>query len=284
MKGDRVETIIGGTNTLTVNRKTDIGYMLDSSIGEIFLHFNESNHENLKPGSKVEAFLYFDQKGRLAATLKKPYITILSPGFLKVVSVIDELGVFLDLGISKDILLSADDLPRSFDLWPEIGDMLYVTIKVKGKLVAKIASKEEIKLKPTNSLSLKDEVEAYILKIGKEGINLLSQEGHQIFVHRSMYKEQVRVGQKVNVKITYISDKGYTGSLIAQKEEAIYDDANKILSHLIRYGDLNLDANSSPEEIKEIFNMSKKAFKRAIGNLYKERKVLFKDGKTLLVK
>lgn len=284
MKGDRVETIIGGTNTLTVNRKTDIGYMLDSSIGEIFLHFNESNHENLKPGSKVEAFLYFDQKGRLAATLKKPYITILSPGFLKVVSVIDELGVFLDLGISKDILLSADDLPRSFDLWPEIGDMLYVTIKVKGKLVAKIASKEEIKLKPTTSLSLKDEIEAYILKIGKEGINLLSQEGHQIFVHRSMYKEQVRVGQKVNVKITYISDKGYTGSLIAQKEEAIYDDANKILSHLIRYGDLNLDANSSPEEIKEIFNMSKKAFKRAIGNLYKERKVLFKDGKTLLVK
>ncbi|TNF08139.1 MAG: hypothetical protein EP317_03590 [Bacillota bacterium] len=275
---------IGDVNQLTVNRKTDIGYMLDSSDGEIFLHNNESNYQALKPGDHVDAFLYFDQKGRLAATLKTPLITTTRPGFLTVTDVVPELGVFLHMGIAKDILLSKDDLPFKLESWPIKGDQLYVVIKVKGKLVAKIATKEEIILKPSSSLQLKDKINCFVQKIGREGVNLLSKEGHQVFVHHTMVKETLRLGEEKEVKITYISDKGYTGSLIEQKEVSIYDDANRILTHLIRYGDLNLTSDSTPEEIDETFQMSKKAFKRALGHLYKERKIDFVDNKTILVK
>jgi predicted RNA-binding protein (virulence factor B family) len=275
---------IGDINQLTVNRKTDIGYMLDSSEGEIFLHNNESNYQELKAGDKVDAFLYFDQKGRLAATLKTPLITTSRPGFLTVSDVIPSLGVFLHMGIAKDILLSKDDLPFNIEQWPIKGDQLYVTIKVKGKLVAKVALKEEIKLKPEQPLSVKDKVNCFVQKIGREGVNLLSKEGYQVFVHHSMIKETLRLGEEKEVKITFISEKGYTGSLIEQKEVSIYDDANRILTHIIRYGDLNLTADSTPEAIYDIFQMSKKAFKRAIGHLYKERKIVFVDGKTILVK
>ncbi|MBE0700736.1 MAG: S1 RNA-binding domain-containing protein, partial [Acholeplasmataceae bacterium] len=52
---------IGEINRLNVLRKTDIGYMLDASDGEVFLHNNESNHQNLKTDDTVDAFLYFDQ-------------------------------------------------------------------------------------------------------------------------------------------------------------------------------------------------------------------------------
>ncbi|MCF7930158.1 MAG: hypothetical protein K9L02_01455 [Acholeplasmataceae bacterium] len=275
---------VGEINELVVNRKTDIGYMLDSDEGEVFLHNNESLFQELKSGDVVQAFLYFDQKGRLAATLKEPIITVGRPGFLKVSAVHESLGVFLDMGIAKELLLSADDLPFDKEEWPQKDDVLYVSIKVKGKLVAKLVSKEESKLEPTEPLELKKTISARVQKIGREGANLITDDGHWIFVHHSMYKEPLRYGQEVNVKVVYHSEKGYTGSLAPQKEIAIFDDANIILSHMIRKGDMQLTADSTPEEIFEEFKMSKKAFKRALGHLYKERKIDFVDGKTILIK
>ncbi len=275
--------MVGDVNKFEVNRKTDIGFMLDSDEGEIFLHNNESLHQELTPGMTVDAFLYFDQKGRLAATLKTPIITVGRPGFLKVTAVHEYLGVFLDMGIAKELLLSADDLPLNKELWPQVGDTLYVGIKVKGKLVAKLVSKEDSKLKPEAPIELKETIAAYVQKIGREGVNLITVDGHWIFVHNSLYKEALRYGQEVNVKVTFHSEKGYTGSLVPQKEIALFDDANIILSYMIRKGDMQLTADSTPEEIYEIFKMSKKAFKRAIGHLYKERKINFVDGKTILI-
>jgi hypothetical protein len=188
------------------------------------------------------------------------------------------------MGIAKDILLSKDTLPLSIEQWPQKGDKLYVTIRVKSKLVAKIASSEEIQLKTNTKLSVKDKVVAYVQRIGKEGVNLLTLEGHPIFVHHSMIKESIHLGEEKEVKITYISDRGITGSLIEQKEVSMFEDANRILTHLIRYGDLNLTSDSSPEDIYHTFQMSKKAFKRAIGHLYSERKIDFVEQKTVLVK
>ncbi|MBN2299900.1 MAG: hypothetical protein JXC31_01805 [Acholeplasmataceae bacterium] len=274
---------VGDINNFEVNRKTDIGYMLDSDEGEIFLHNNESLHQELASGMTVEAFLYFDQKGRLAATLKTPYITVSRPGFLKVSAVHESLGVFLDMGIAKELLLSTDDLPLDKTMWPQVGDTLYVGIKVKGKLVAKMISKEEFKIKPENPLVLKETVKAFVQKIGKEGVNLLTSDGHWIFVHHSLIKQNIRYGQEVDVKVTFLSEKGYTGSLAPQKEVALFEDANIILSYMIRKGDLKLTTDSTPEEIYDMFQMSKKAFKRALGHLYKERKIDFVDGKTILI-
>jgi predicted RNA-binding protein (virulence factor B family) len=275
---------IGETQNLKVDRKTDIGYMLTSDKDEVFLHFNESLHQTLNPGDLVDAFLYLDHKGRVAATLKTAYLSVERPAFLDVKDVHPQLGVFLDMGISKDLLLSKDDLPFDKDLWPKVGDKLYVSLYVKGKMVAKIANKSDIDLKPEAVLKPKDKIECYVYQIGKIGLNLLSLEGHQVFVHESMYQGKHRLGQKEDVTVTFISEKGINGSLIEQKEVKLFDDANIILSHLIRYGDMNLDSNSSPEDISKVFDMSKKAFKRALGHLYKERKIDFIDGKTKLVK
>ncbi len=275
---------IGETQKLRVDRKTDIGYMLTSDKDEVFLHFNESLHQTLNPGDLVDAFLYLDHKGRVAATLKTAYLSVERPAFLDVKDVHPQLGVFLDMGISKDLLLSKDDLPFDKALWPIVGDKVYVSLYVKGKMVAKIANKSDIILEPETVLKPKDKIECYVYQIGKIGLNLLSLEGHQIFVHESMYQGKHRLGQKEDVTITFISEKGINGSLIEQKEVKLFEDANIILSHLIRYGDLDLDSNSSPEDINQVFDMSKKAFKRALGHLYKERKIDFVDGKTKLVK
>ena len=144
---------VGEINNLIVNRKTDIGFMLDSDEGEVFLHNNESMHQDLQPGQEVDAFLYFDQKGRLAATLKEPLITVGNPGFLSVAAVHETLGVFMDMGIAQELLLSVDDLPFDKEEWPQQGEILYVSIKVKGKLVAKLVSREDFPVVTTSSVT-----------------------------------------------------------------------------------------------------------------------------------
>src|SRR5690554_3245251 len=177
---------IGETQQLVVDRKTDIGYMLTSEQDEVFLHFNESLHQTLNPGDLVDAFLYLDHKGRVAATLKIPFISVERPAFLEVKDVVSSLGVFLDMGISKDVLLSKDDLPFDYDLWPMVGDMIYVVLHIKGKMVAKLASKSDIILKLEETLNVKDEFDCYVQNIGKNGLNLLSNKRNLVFVYRCM--------------------------------------------------------------------------------------------------
>ncbi|MFU8793621.1 MAG: S1-like domain-containing RNA-binding protein [Acholeplasmataceae bacterium] len=276
--------IVGKINQLTVNRKTDIGYMLETGQEEVFLHFNESNHEHLEPGQSVEAFLYFDQKGRLAATLTKPLLTKDTQAFLRVTDVVPQLGVFLDMGISKELLLSIDDLPDDFTQWPQVDDMIYSSLKIKNKFVAKIPLKSEIALKPKEALLLKSQVNAYVYRFQKEGIQLLTTDGHVIFVHQTQMERPYRLGEAVSVKVVYLSDQGYSGTLGIQKEVAMQQDALLIMAYLEKHERLPLTAQSSSEEIKAYFNMSRKAFKRALGTLYKAKKVDFIEHNTIIVK
>lgn len=269
---------VGAIYQMTVNRKTDIGYMLHLGQDEVFLHFNESLHQELNAGDVVEAFLYYDNKGRIAATLRKPLITLGQKAWLEVTDVVPSLGVFLDMGIQKGVLLSIDDLPLNPLEWPQPKDQLYITLKLKGKLVAKLVHRTSQDQK--EGLELKQSADAFVQTIGKDGINLLTVNDQWIYVHKSMIKHPVHLGQKVSVKVTYLSDKGYTGSLMEQKEVARFSDAEIIMDHLEHHGDLPLTADSSPEEIQQYFDLSKKAFKRALGLLYRERKVIFEEGKT----
>ncbi len=270
----------GEIHKLKVLRKTDIGYMLSDEESEIFLHFNESMHRELSVDDIVDAFLYYDQKGRVTATLHTPLITLGRPARLKVISVNPNLGVFLSMGISKDILLSKDDLPLNEDKWPHVDDEIYVKMIHKNRLTVKPVNKQDIK--DHGELEIKASYPAVVQRIGHSGINLLTDDDIWVFVHESMYKEAVWIGKRVDVTITNLSEKGYLGSLIKQKQEQMVDDADVVLQYLIKHKQVGLDSQSSPEDINRIFKMSKKAFKRAIGILYKQRRVDFIDGKTVL--
>lgn len=273
---------IGQTNTLKVIRKTDIAYVLRSdSNEEVFLHVNESNHQVLTPNQLVDAFLYYDAKGRLAATLAKPFIEVGRPGILSVVSVNPSLGVFMDLGISKDVLLSKDFLPQNLEEWPQENDELLVELIHKNRLVAKPLSYQELRVIVGN-LELHEEVSGHIQDLGKIGVFVLTQAGNTILVRKSNLRGSYRLGQKVNVKVTYISEKGYEGSLIGTKEHVRVDDASLIMKVIDEHGGIMpYTADTDSETITQAFGLSRKAFKRALGLLYKDRKVKFENGKTI---
>ncbi|MDD2260188.1 MAG: S1-like domain-containing RNA-binding protein [Acholeplasmataceae bacterium] len=275
--------IIGDINKLKVDRKTDIGYMLSDGNEQVFLHNNETNHEELRDNQMVDAFLYYDFKGRLAATLSKPIITVNRAAFLEVVDVKRSLGVFVNNGVSKDLLVSKDDLPTDYLSWPTLGDKLYLTIKVKGRLVGRRPSKNEINLAHTNTVNENDKLSGFVIQIIHEGINVLTEDLHLVFVHQTQMRKSYRLGEKVDVKVIRVYEHTINGSLIKQKENMIHGDAGIILDYLENHGKMKFNNESSPEAIMETFKLSKKAFKRALGHLYKERLITFEGEYTIFI-
>lgn len=274
---------MGRKNTLEVLRVTDIAYVLTDGIEEIFLHKKQATRDLLE-GESVDVFVYFDNLKRKTGSMIMPKLDVDTPAFCEVVDVKRHLGAFIDVGLVKDLLLSRDDMPHLRSQWPQQGDKLFIRMKVsRNQMTAKVIPRFETMhyLTPDRELEIGDKIDAYVIYHTEEGMVLLSEEGHNIFVYAKHFRGQYRLGQQANVKIVNIRpDQTYNGSLIEQKEIMMGKDAEMILDYLSKnQGSMEITDKSDPELIMETFNMSKGAFKRAIGNLYKSRTILIEDGK-----
>lgn len=280
---------IGEINTLEVKHKSDIGYTLKNDLdNEILLPFNQTTRE-FEIGETIDVFILLDSKKRLVASFNTPFIKVDAPGFVKVTNSVKNLGIFIDNNVLKDPLISCDDLPLNNELWPIIGDTVLCKLKATPtQLIAKLISPEEAKgmFKPITKLNKFDKVDAIVLKNGVEGVNLITIEGHNIFVYYKHRRRDYHIGEQVVVTITNVCEcNNYNGTLLNSKVPLIKEDADIILKYLEdNDGVMNITAKTNVETIENNFNMSKASFKRALGNLYKKRLIEFKDDKTYLVK
>jgi hypothetical protein len=280
---------IGEINKLVVKRISDLGYMLENDEEEeVLLHFKQALKE-LEIGDTVNVFLFFDSKRRITATCEKPFITVNHPGFVKINDSLEGLGLFINNNIIKDHLISQDDLPVNRKVWPIIGDTVLCKLKATStQLIAKLLSINEAKdlFKPEKALKKGDKVTAIVLKIGYDGINFITLEGHNIFVHYKQKRKDYRIGEEASITINNVGENNnYNGTLLEAKVPLMENDAEIILRYLkSKNGVMNFTTASDVRGIEKTFNMSKAAFKRALGNLYKKRIIEFKDNKTYLVK
>jgi len=278
---------LGNYNDLTVLRETDISWLLTDGENEIFLHKKEADRRYAE-GERLRVFLYVDSQGRPAASTKAPLVTTTTAAFLEVVSINHEYGVFLANGIAKDLLLSKDDLPLSVAAWPVVGDRLFCTVKVKKNLLyAKQVARKTVAtiLVPKTGLEPDTYVTAIVSYFLVEGIVLFTELGHEIFVHENNTRKKYRLGETVSVKILKINPDGEAvGTLIQQKEEMLQPDADALLAYLEAHaGQMRFTDASAPEDIQAAFHMSKGAFKRALGTLYREGRVELRPDLTRLV-
>ena len=102
--------LAGKYHKMEVLRPTTLGYVVTMDGEEYFLHQAETK-DNLEIGQKINAFLYYDSKKRLTATLDEAKISTDQYGWVEVVSTRDNLGVFVDIGINKEILVAPSELP-----------------------------------------------------------------------------------------------------------------------------------------------------------------------------
>ena len=269
----------GNINKLEVIKITDIAYTLSDGVNEVFLHFNQSLRE-LSIGEKVDAFLYYDQKKRLCATLENPIITSTKYDFVEVVG-INSAGVFVNIGIAKDILVSKDYLPKFEKQWPRIGDKIPCIIKVKtNQLVAKIL--EPIDL-ISNKLEINQQYSGIVTQVLYNGINICTSDYQMVNINKNLLRKQYHVGEEISFKVTAQKENIYNGTTIEQKEKARLQDSDYILDYLRKMGGMiPLGNQSTPEDIYRVLNMSKSAFKRSVGHLYKLKLIVIEDDRIIL--
>lgn len=275
---------IGKLNTLTVVRKSDLGYMLTDGTTEILMHFKEANKE-LDINSKVTVYVYTDKENRKTGTMNEPKLLIDKPNFTEVVNVIEDVGVFVSNNTPKDLLISKDYLPYNNSEWPVPGDVIFTSLKVKKDyLVAKPVNRfDVVSLKSNTKYSEQEQVEAYVLRIAEKGLGLITNDLIYIFVPNTQLRKAYRLGEKVSVTITKMMESEAYGTLNAHKEVLVDEDKETIIKYLKdHHGVMKLTAKSSSEDVEKTFNMSRKAFKRALGGLYKEELVEFDEDKTYL--
>lgn len=286
---NKKETIIlnqiGEVKNLTVIRSFEEGYILDGKPAEIFLHKNEAMNE-LVEGSEVEVFLYRDHQGRLTSTMKIPDIRPGHYGLGEVVKVLPDRGVFVKTGLTKDLFVGESDLPALKAVWPIEGDHLYCTMKLtnQGNLIGKLATEEvfdEIR-KEADETAFNLDVEGVVVRTREVGSHIYTTEGLYGFVHESERGSEPRLGQKVYGRVIDVKVNGMINiSFTPRAYEKKSADAEKIWAYLQeRNGAMPYSDKSQAEDIYEKFGLSKAAFKRALGQLYRERRIFQSDGWT----
>lgn len=283
-----IELKSGQITTLTVLQEEGSRYFLTNGDTEIPLNKSEVLEE-LAIGDRVEVFLFADRRGDLQATTALPTITQGEYGWARVIKVSKE-GAVVDIGTSREVLVKGEDLPAIEEIWPEVGDHLFMTLRVdrNGELFGRLITEEKVNEQYEGALEdmYNQNVVARPYRLLPVGSFLLGVEKpYRIFVHNSEMKAEPRLGQAVSVRIIDVKEDGsMNGSLLPRKHERLGEDADKIFAYLESVGGkMPFGDKSTPEEIQEMFGMSKGAFKRALGTLYKARKIKQQDGWTEIV-
>lgn len=283
------DSIIGTNQQMTVTRFNDTGYILETNGIEAHLHQDDVDYE-LNIDDKIEVFVYEDKRGKLVTTTQTPKVTTNFYDWVQVVEAIPNLGVFVDIGSTKDMLVSKDDLPVFDNVWPKEADRLYVKLGQdrKGRLLAKPATEgviEDMREWAPDSM-LNKNVTGYVYVTDREGTAIVTDEDYRGFIHHTERKEEPRLGERVEGRVIAVKEDGTLNiSLRPLKQYSQIEDAERIYEHLqMNDGSMPFTDKSDPEDIRATFQISKAAFKRALGKLMKDGKITQENGMTYLVK
>ena len=262
---------IGKIHKLQLIKKTEMGAYLNYKSAEdrddILLPKNEVP-QGFEIGDEIEVFVYKDFEDKTIASVVKPKLTIGELGFLRVVGTTN-FGAFLDWGLRKDLLLPLREQVGKVSK----GDLCLVGLYINDN--NKICATMYIYnlLSSDSPYKQNDRVCGTVYSINREiGIFVAVDNKYHGLIHNNELYGNYTVGDYIELRVKRVRDDGKLElSLRKEAYNEIEGDAQKIMAQLkLTGGILPINDNSSPEDIKAEFNISKRAFKRAIGRLLKE--------------
>ncbi|WP_165667099.1 CvfB family protein [Metapseudomonas otitidis] len=271
--------LIGRFNSLPVAKHTDFGLYLDGGAeGEILLPRRYvPKDQPCEVGDWLNVFVYLDSEDRLIATTQKPKVQVGGFASLKVVE-INRIGLFLDWGLPKDLLLPHSEEKRPL----QVGDycVVYVYLDRSRRITATARLDRYLDTTPA-TYSVGQEVDLLVVEQTDMGFKAIIEDRHWGLIHRNEVFKFLRSGMREKGYIREIRPDGKIAlSLQPQGQAASSDLAERILERLRAEGcRLALSDKSPPEVIAQMFNVSKGNFKKAIGGLYKRGEiVIHEDG------
>jgi predicted RNA-binding protein (virulence factor B family) len=266
---------IGKRQLLTIVKKVDFGVYLakeqEADPEEKVLLPRKEVPENAQPGDEIEVFLYRDSKDRMIATVRQPKLSLGEVAVLRVKEN-GKIGAFLDWGLEKDLLLPFREQVRKVQPGEECLVALYLD---KSKRLC--ATMKVYHYLRTDSPYEKDQkVTGTLYEISDNfGAFVAVDNCYSALIPKKEPLGNARVGDTVEARVTEVLKDGKLSLSLREKAYIqMNEDAQKLLKLLEEQGgELPVGDKSSPEKIKELTGMSKNEFKRAAGNLYKQRLV-----------
>lgn len=274
---------IGRVNTLEVVRETDNGLYLDGrELGEILMP-KKFITEEVRNMGWADVFVYTDSEDRLVATTENPYAMVGDFAFLKVVSV-SKFGAFLDWGLPKDLLVPFRE--QKADMVEGRSYLVCLFLDVLTKRIAASAKVDKFLDNTPPEYNPGDEVQLMIAEETDLGFKAIVNNEHWGMLYKNQIYQPLSPGLKITGYINKVRDDEKIDLLLEkpgyEKVDAI---SQKILDELKQNrGFMAVSDNTSPEMINALFGISKKNFKKAIGNLYKKRMITFDSDGIRLVK
>lgn len=274
---------IGEIQKLRVVKKVDFGvYLSDRTDDERILLPGRQVPEGLGINDEIEVFVYRDSDDRPIATVNRPKLTLGGIGLLEVVSV-TKIGAFLDWGLERDLFLPYAQQTRRL----QAGDLVLVSLYTDKSERLAATMKVYRLLDRESPYHTGDMVTGTPYEINDRlGVFVAVDNRYSAIIPRNeLFVEDIKLGHPISLRVTKVRDDGQLNLCIRQKAYLQMEpDMEKIIKLIEENGGvLPFGEKSDPETIKRYTGMSKNEFKRAVGHLYKERKVKIEDGKITAV-
>lgn len=269
---------IGKINSLTVARATDFGLYLSDNEGNEVLLPNRYVTESMTVGAELNVFVYNDSEDRIVATTDTPRAMVNEAVYLEVVDA-GRMGAFLDWGLPKDLLVPLREQKVAMRVGRSYPVFIYLD-NASGRIVAS-AKIEKFLGNVIPRYKRGDRVEIMIWKPTELGMQCVVDNLHKGMLYSNQTFRDLQPGMKMEAWVGKVRDDGKIDLLLdhprsgRSRTEALADMIIQAMKE--ENGSLNLTDKSTPEQIRERFQCSKRDFKQAIGHLLKSRKISQSD-------
>ena len=259
---------VGQFNQLMVIKEVSFGLYLDGDDwGEILLP-NKVVPKGTTVNDKLDVFIYFDSEDKIIATTLSPRAQLGSCAFLKVIDV-NRVGAFLDWGLDKDLLVPKPEQHRPME--QDKSYIVYLKQDNKGRIIASSKLDYLLDKSPAHYKS-GDEVSVLIANTTDLGTKVIVNNNHWGLIHSGDIFQTLSYGKRTQAYIKTIRKDGKIDVVLRKiGQNSIRDLSKRIITELHqRGGFIPLHDKSSSLDIQRTFSESKKSFKSAIGQLYKQ--------------
>ncbi len=268
---------IGKHNQLQIFQKTEEGLLLkdQSEEGEVLLP-TEYCPENFEINDSLSVFVYLDSTEKKIATTQTPKIRLYEFNLLQVAA-ITQVGAFLNWGLDKDLLVPFNE--QKLEMLEGRWYVVYLDLDDKNRLFA--SSKIDRQLQNINITVKKgDNVNIIIYQQTDLGYSVIINNEHKGLIYKNEIFIELNIGDKLKAYVKKVRDDNHIDISLQPIGYRNFNDNNSTLIYkklIANDGFLAITDKSTPEDIKDMFGLSKKAFKKSIGALYKDRIITIEE-------
>ena len=274
---------LGKFNQLEVVKKVDFGIYLDGGEeGEVLLP-TRYVPEDCAVGDILNVFLYLDMEERLIATTLVPYVQVGEFAYLEVAWV-NQYGAFLNWGWMKDLFVPFREQKMKMQVGRKY--MIHAHLDDESYRIVASAKVERYLSKEKPEYAAGDEVDILVWQKTDLGFKAIIDNKYSGLLYENEIFTPLSAGMQLKAYVKQVREDGKVDLMLQKPGFAKVGDFSKTLLDYLREqgGRIALTDKSPAEEIYEVFGVSKKTFKKGVGDLYKKRLISLQDDAIVLVK